>query len=290
MSIPSIAKSAKHRVKLVYNNGKHGIKDSKDLFFTVKNEGGWDKDPLIDQLKNTFSGVVMLQNGLPCKTLGIANYEGISETYLFSTHRVGDRNSDYVNHGACSALWIGNYAQTQRALFKFDLRKIPTSSVVQKAFLKVYMFQKGSGRGRPRVNALQAFEVLKAWEGGRGQGLWPKGGHRRVPRVKSGEASWNCSAHPTKWNKPGCGGIGTDRADKVLGQGAPPQGKKGWVTIELDKTIVQRWIKDPTSNKGILLKDAKESGGSKSAYRSSEFSDIAFRPRLILAFPKGVGK
>lgn len=48
----------------------------------------------------------------------------------------------------------------------------------------------------------------------------------------------------------GCSAPGRDRAETPDGEGQLIPGSKGWVSVELDPRLVQRWIGDPESNRG----------------------------------------
>lgn len=274
MSIPSWAKSAQHRIKVSYAFKKYGLSFEKDLFFEVKNQGNWDRDETADRLAKQYPSTAILQNGLPCPELDLDKYEGAEDTYLYSTHPVSDRNTDFVNYGACSNFLLGRYAYKHRALVRYDLLGIPNEARVSKAFLKIFIYSK---RGKGPTG--QAYEILKKWSAGRGPGSpWVK------EPVKKGEASWLCSSYPQKWDKPGGEGLGTDRSETPCSTALAPKTNKQWVSFELPKELVQRWIAKPETNFGLMLIDKDEAKGYSSSFRSSDFSDIAFRPRLVLAF------
>jgi len=280
VSVPSDARNGKHFIRLQYKDEKNGTADRKELSFLVKNEGGWDRDATAEALKAQHPAVVLLQDGLPCPELGIGKYDGLKDTYLYSTHPVEDRNSDYVNYGACDYFFIGKYAYKHRAMFKIDLSAIPKDAVVEQACLKLFIFDK-----RGKGPTIEAFEVLKDWNPGRGVGMWaPRG----VKWVADGEASWLCNAHPAKWDRPGCDAPGSDRSEKPVGAAQAPAANKTWVQVDLDKEVVQRWIRDPAANRGLILIDRNEMGDFSSSFRSCEYADPPFRPRMVLAFSKGV--
>jgi len=216
---------------------------------------------------------------LACPPLAVNPYKGASDTYMLSTHNVPDRNQDFVNFGGLTYLSIGTYGQVNRTLVKFDLSGVPPAADVKEAHLQIYLH---SMPGRhPTPPEIAAFEVLQDWGAGRALGnRWLK------DHVLPGEATWQCDRHPTKWAAAGCGAAGKDRSAEAVGLGPRPKGKKGWVTVTLDAEMVQRWIRDPASNRGVLLQDRNEGGkGSGCAnYRSTEFEDPHQRPRLVLAF------
>jgi len=274
VSIPSWAKSVRHSIRVSYAFEKYGLNFEKDLFFEVKNQGNWDRDETADQLAKQYPSTVILQNGLRCPELGLEKYGGAEDTYLFSTHPVSDRNTDFVNYGACDHFLLGRYAYKHRPLMRYDLSAIPREATVSKAILKIYIYSK---RGNGPTG--QAFEILKKWGEGRGPGSrWVK------EPFKSGEASWSCNSHPQRWDKPGGDGIGTDRSGTPISTALAPRTNKQWINFELPNDLVQRWIMKPETNYGLMLIDKDEAKGYSSSFRSSDFSDVAFRPRLVLAF------
>jgi len=278
LSVPSTAKTGRHRMRLVYVNARLKMKVARDLYFHVKNDGSWKADPVIDSARGKYPTVLILQNGRGCRPLGLSGYQGTTDTYMHSTHRVPDRNTDFVNYGGLIRFQLGRYGQSYRTLIRFDLAGIPAGAEVKEAWLQVYVCAVPGRNGRPPEVA--AYDVLKDWGAGRGNGSrWVK------KPVMGGEASWLSHQHPAKWGAPGCSAPGVDRSAEPVGQAPRLKGKKGWVTIPLDAKLVGRWITQPATNHGLLLVDKNEGvkGGGYAHYRSSEFEDVAMRPRLILA-------
>ncbi|MDP7253413.1 MAG: DNRLRE domain-containing protein [Planctomycetota bacterium] len=274
MSIPSWAESVQHRIKVSYTFKKHGLSFEKELFFDVKNQGNWGRDETAEELAKQYPSTVILQNGLPSPELGMESYDGTEDTYMYSTHPVSDRNTDFVNYGKCDHLLLGRYAYKHRSLMRFDLSSIPTEVKVARAVMKIYIYRK---RGKGPTG--QAYEVLKKWDAGRGPGSrWVK------QPVMNGEATWLCSSYPQKWDKPGGDGTGTDRSGTPVSIASAPRTNKQWIAFELPKELVQRWIARPDSNLGLMLIDKDEAKGYSSSFRSTEFYDIPFRPKLVLAF------
>ena len=279
LNIPSWAKTARHRLNMHYTNKRLKMDVTKDLFFDVVNDGTWKASPLLEKLEAAYPAVATLQQGVPCPLLDITGYKGVGDTYMHATHRVPDRNTDFVNYGGVTMLQIGTYGQAKRALLRFDLNNVPPGGRLKEAYVQIYYYA-APGR-RPSPPEIVAYEVLTDWGAGKAMGSrW------RKDHVAAGDATWLCSRHPTKWAAPGCGAAGKDRSTKAVGSGPRPKPPKGWVTIKLDAAMVRKWIGEAKTNHGVVLQDPNEGrkGSGAAYYRSSEFEDPYMRPRLVLAF------
>ena len=276
MSIPTIAVTGKHRVLFTYVNKRRNFELSREFTFNVVNDGSWKDTTVIDALRRKGRTVAILQQGVPCRELGTESYTGAGDTYLHATHRVADRNSDFVNYGSIPVLHAGSYGQEARSLLRFDLTGVPKKAVVAEAYLQVYLYNWG-GRGNGKAS-FEAYEVLKPWAAGRGVSLYVK------DKVLPDEASWKCNKHPTPWAKPGADAPGTDRAGAAMSAFDVAGKTKLWVTLELDPEVVGRWIAEPGRNNGVLLVGR----GRQADFRSAEFEDPPFRPRLVIGFSSGV--
>jgi hypothetical protein len=277
VSIPTFAQTAKHRINLKYVNKRMSFDIEGDFYLNVVNDGSWKTHPVIEAMKKAHPAVVVLQQGVECSSLGIKSYDGCADTCYISKHRVSDRNNDFVNYGSAEYLAVGKYSLHNRALVRFDLKDVPESAKAAQACLQIYMF------GKRRPSGMLAYEVLKPWGEGRGTGSrWIK------KPVMEGEASWLCHQYPSKWAEGGCSAPGKDRSDNPVGEATPVEGEKGWASITIDPKLVKRWIEKPETNLGLLLTDKTESNGSECRYRSREFEDSGMRPRLVVAFSRGV--
>lgn len=258
-------------------NQRLNFEISRDFYLNVVNDGSWKTHPVIEAMKKRYSAAALLQNGTACEPLGLKAYEGCADTWIYSPHSVADRNAAHVNFGVVDHLSIGRYALASRALLRFDMKSVPKGAKVGSACVQLYMFE------RRRAPELEAYEVLKAWGAGRGVGdIYFR------PPVMDGEASWNCHQHPSKWEEGGCGAAGKDRSEKPVGASQPFGEARGWVTIDIDPKLVQRWIDDAGSNLGLLVKHKTEADGTECKYRSADFDDVGMRPRLVIGFTGGV--
>ena len=161
-----------------------------------------------------------------------------------------------TNYGTASFLHVrvdaaGN--DILRSLLAFDVSGILPAYPVEKAELSVYLdsFSGGAVDGQ-----LQAYEVTKAWA--------------------ENTATWK-----TPWVKPG-----GDFVDMAVG-GAPVNksmvGK--WITIDVTP-LVTKWVTDPASNHGVMLRLRKVSSITGYRFISSENWVPANAPKLEVTYRK----
>jgi hypothetical protein len=96
------------------------------------------------------------------------------------------------------------------------------------------------------------------------------------------KATWLVATPGHDWNPAGC--TGTPCLDAAFQ--AASFSLVGVNSNPLDKTVVQRWIDDPTSNLGILIR--LQSGDDGMIFRSTRGTD-GTRPRLKLSLAPGTG-
>src|SRR5690606_36053177 len=96
--------------------------------------------------------------------------------------------------------------------------------------------------------------------------------------------TWNQALSGSPWSAPGAQGINQDRGTVVLGT-LTSNGQEGFVTITLNATgiaLVQRWIDDPSSNRGIIIQDYADTTNDGVSFDSSEATVAANRPKLTI--------
>lgn len=286
-NVPSYGPSGRHRLRLSYVHDRLKMNVQKEMIFRVENDGSWDDTSVVDEAAKGHQAVAILQPGRPSRVLGAKAYAGLADTYMHATHNVPDRNADFANYGTLPMLRAGHYGQEQRALVRFDLSAVPAGAKVGAAWLQLYLADwSGGDRGRRGARAqFVAYEVLKDWKAGRGNGnyFWHD---KKNPPIAAGEASWQHFAHPAKWAKAGCGQPGVDRGAAPAGKSEVVRKYNRWVTIPLEKSVVARWLARPGANRGLLIVGTQ----ACAMFHSGEFEDAAMRPRLILAFSAGLGQ
>jgi hypothetical protein len=141
-------------------------------------------------------------------------------------------------------------------LVHFDVSQLPPSGSVRTAKLRLYVCD----RTNENATTLRAYRLLR-------------------PFVDI-QANWNRASQVEAWGLPGA----TDSSDylpEVVGEASLHQAD-GW--IELDVTAaVQRWMAQPASNQGLILR-AEGPVSVGYTFYSSEISDATVRPQLVVGF------
>lgn len=124
------------------------------------------------------------------------------------------------------------------------------------------------------------FRVLRPW----GEGMGVVG-----DAPGQGEASWTFSAYPERWSVPGAAGVPNEYAapdrDSIALVRFKTISRVGYkmVLSSFDFVrIVREWIKQPSSNHGILLQAVDESFREVMNVASREHKDMSFRPKLVV--------
>lgn len=304
MSVPSRIPPGRHQIQVRWS---HKGKKLPTKVFTFDVENPDYGKPVVDADAEAFkkkfraATVVVLQRGKPVKQWGGKEYAGCVDAKMTSTHRVSDRNHDWVNYGGTDSLSVGQYGQNQRTLIRFDLAKIPSHATIEAAFLKLRSDRAPGRGGKGRQQGKYAYKVLRPWGAGIGNGSrWD----RKKGKVRAGECSWKTARHPEAWGAQGCDKPGVDREEKPLaasfweGMQKDRRGNatplvKVWVKWDITRAV-REWVAKPKTNHGLLLA-VKEGEGSDLSYadkvarkavhyRSSDYFDPIFRPKLIVVY------
>jgi hypothetical protein len=284
VSVTSLMPPGEHTITASVECPKGHVLPEKTFKLKIDNPfyGKVPPDEDVEDLKKQHGAdnVSLLQQGQAVKELNLPQYYGCKDTYLYSGNPVADRNMDFINFGGSPELGVGHYAMESRTLIKFDLSAIPKTATMQKVLLKLQL-QTGAALDLP------AYRVLKAWQQGIGIGdLYDK----QKGRIRDGECSWLKRVHPdSAWGAPGCGKAGEDYEAKAVpsvcaeAKNAAQKLEKVWVSWDLTE-FAQGWVKDPASNNGVVLIGSDKN--PRSAFRSSDFEDPIYRPKLIVVFKK----
>lgn len=177
-----------------------------------------------------------------------------ADTYLLASEPGG-------NFGAAEVLrTAGSPGAT--ILLRFDLGIVPADVAVQSLTLSVST--SGAAQDPSSVRIYRVFED------------WTEGEESGAP----GEASWDLRSPGLAWQRAGCGVGSRDaaaRADFEVDAAATRY------QVDLPTSVVEGWIDDPTSNRGLAL---IATGGSGIELVSSEGADPAERPALVIEWAR----
>ena len=181
----------------------------------------------------------------------VETYGGVSDTFL-SSYRPD------MPWGSDDGFRIsGRGSGTERALIRFDLQGyVPSNAQVLSARLSLFAWSRRTLYGM----VTSAFEVTRVWD--------------------VSVATWNRASPDGLWGIPGCDEVSGDR------QGDPVSSRFIYFTnqfYEWDVTsVVQRWVADPATNKGLLL--IGYDVDQEVRFRSSEWRVPQQRPKLTVAY------
>ena len=96
------------------------------------------------------------------------------------------------------------------------------------------------------------------------------------------EVSWNSASAESAWEVPGAQGV-SDRGMAVLGSLSPGSEEVDHINLNpASVALVQRWVDDPPSNKGVILVNVTGDGDLE--FESRESSNATSRPRLTVTY------
>lgn len=186
--------------------------------------------------------------GFQYQTAPYVGFTYISDTYMKSDDTTADNDSAGVLYVGNTGTFIG------RALFKFNIfGLIPGDATITKAVLTTRLNAYGTGV------AVSAHEMTEQWYDG---ACWDN----------NGNGPWN-------------DGPGGSFDPQSMGTAVPDPALEGFY-IELDPTVVQKWIRSYMDNKGFMIKADNETIISNLRITSSEQATYSFNPRLTIYFKK----
>lgn len=154
--------------------------------------------------------------------------------------------------------WPSGSGKSLVSLLRFDLATIPADAVVASVKLNVTVKNQTSGEGYTLYALKRTFV--------------------------EGQATWNAAASGVAWGTPGARGT-ADRDTAVLGKLTPTAAGRASVTLTAaGVAAVQRWIRDPSTNKGFVLDATTNMDGLELA--SSEAALVDERPELAVDYTR----
>ncbi len=190
-------------------------------------------------------------------------YTGTEDTFIIN-------NATSFNNGNCSSFIAANTdcsaINSARGLIKFDVSSIvPSNVTVKKAYLELCMIDGGFPIG------FVTHELTKSFEEGNSCNA-------------SGSASWISATATDAWTTPG-GDYNPEPMSNIFNVPASPTTYK--VTLELNPSVVQKWISNPAQNYGMIIKSYPEQGEGVclgARFVSSEDSYLPYRPKLVIYY------
>lgn len=162
-----------------------------------------------------------------------------------------------VNTGGDAELFLFGYlghaggSERQRVLIRFDTASIPAGTKIQAAKLLLFNWNAHGRQGDYLVH-----EVTRPWT--------------------EDTVTWNVAALGKPWGKPG-----GDYLPVVAGRVTKVKVENTWHVFDVTESV-RKWIDQPASNLGLLIRAETEDGAVGTKYRSSEAEDVAHRPMLVV--------
>lgn len=182
---------------------------------------------------------------------GVNGYTGCEDT------RISENLPD-ANFGE-GELILGDRGGTG-TLIRFDLSSIPFYATILESTLQLYVSNFGQRAPEPIICA--SYPVTRTW--------------------REMEATWNRATSLDYWGLPGCSDIYSDRSPTPTDQQSLFEIGR-WYSWDVT-SAARGWVRDPTSNKGILLQQTTPEIGGEYDIRESEYPGPEVRPRLVLRY------
>ncbi len=185
------------------------------------------------------------------------SYKNVKDTYI-----VKDFPDD--NLGGCTLFLIGGDA-TSRGLLYFGLAgHLGPGMTVKKSYLTLYINHLNHGPCEIECRKIETYNWIEGTE--------------CIGSDEDG-ATWNTYDSTNSWDMDSGSFFDTPLCETVTVDST------GYVTFELDSSIVQGWIDDPSDNHGMMLKIADEATGDD--YLEVEANSGAspcMKPRLTIYY------
>jgi len=179
---------------------------------------------------------------------GTNGYGGVKDTFLAAAEPT-------VAKGADPTLQVKENQPYRRSLIHFDLTSIPPNATITNAWLDLFVNYRSS-----TTSANYGFYyLLRPWD--------------------EGAATWQTDGYGSEWVAPGAGGMGNDYEAGAFAS-SPLSTVNAYNRVGV-LTAVQRWVREPDQNYGMLIM------GSSSVdlrFWSSESPREVERPRLVVTY------
>ncbi|NOZ71791.1 MAG: DNRLRE domain-containing protein, partial [Chloroflexi bacterium] len=178
---------------------------------------------------------------------GERGYYSTSDTYISSW-------SANSNYGTAPSLLVRNDG-AQSALIRFDNIALPANTQLDRAYLWLYVLDRSNSNNM----YLRSFDMATSWDANR--------------------ATWYRASASRNWRT---AGIGPDDYTGLYTDFHYLQRIGEWIKFDVTE-VAQRWLQNPSSNRGLLL-DGYGIPNSGYEFASSEYPDVGYRPQLVLEY------
>ena len=183
-----------------------------------------------------------------------------------------DRADTDDNNGVSTQLGIGLLpGKKTRAMFEYDLSRIPAGSTIDSAVFELYMNDRRRNTSVNNFIDISVHLVTRSWNEGTKNGRTCKSG-----------ATWEAYDCVHAWTNFG----GDFDSNVVTMTPVYYNDINQWHQWDI-KDLVQSWVDDPSSNYGMLLQN--QGPGNVDTifigyFRSDEYSDVSLRPKLSVTY------
>ncbi len=203
---------------------------------------------------------------------GVDGYYGVEDTWI-GAYCINPPDNGTVPHGDLPTLGLRASSTTEdgpafvdvcNILLKFDVSRIPAGSQIVDAKLIV----KGVAQSNAARLYFNVFDSIRPWS--------------------EAQATWYQAYNGAPWGQPGADSLDDHPALPTdTGVLSGPVDVWGWGSARITP-LVQRWINDPGSNHGMILRPYGNRVGWDLA--SSEYEVVRYRPALEISYypPGGI--
>ncbi len=166
----------------------------------------------------------------------------------------------------------GKPTYEKRTLIKFTNLNLPAGTTVTNAKLTVVATDWSSGANGTPVTVLKGYYLNTPWN------------------INAQKLGWLYRDDPTvAWSAEGGKGTGdilTGKSFTLTGFNDSGDQTK---TVDLNASVVQSWINNPTSNHGLIIINETGAGGDSTTMYSSEDANLSLRPKLEITYTLSQG-
>ncbi|PIE89358.1 MAG: hypothetical protein CR997_11560 [Acidobacteria bacterium] len=212
---------------------------------------------------------------------GLNGYSGVSDTWV-STNSWDTPPQHTVNYGQNESITLMRDGD-QNPLLKFDLSSIPANSKIVSAHLELYNITPSSSGAQVFDRRIRLFRILRDWDEGNqiNSPIDASGKHGAT-----GDHAFDYfpgSGVDVPWGERGMQ-ANTDYDGTETGHTDVQD--EGWYSWDVTE-LVRNWVRLEQPNFGFVLRDAtgyQDGHTDWREFRSSQFPDSQFRPRLIVTY------